>query len=128
MAKKFKTTPEVQNFDYGSIKQEHKDAVLEILSYLRERSNIPTDMLIEDLKIKWQIEEVPMFDEKETLFWQLTHDEPIQPVIQGWTETTDKDGQKIRMPYLVLCADITYFDYLAKQIIKKSKKLKIKVD
>jgi hypothetical protein len=128
MAKEFKVTPEIQNFDYGSIKKEHKEAVQEILSYLKERSNIPTDMLIEDLKLKWQLEEIPMLDEKETLFWQFVKDEPIKPVIQGWTETTDENGKKIRIPYLVLSADMTYFDHLVKQIIKKSKKIKVKLD
>jgi hypothetical protein len=44
------------NFDYGSIKEGDKKLVEEIISLLQSRAGIPTQMIIEELKHKFQLE------------------------------------------------------------------------
>jgi len=71
-------------FDYGDIKQRDKDVVLEIIKWLRERNGVPVDMLIDELKIKFQLEEVPMKKVEDTVWGQLTKGERLGASIQGF--------------------------------------------
>ena len=110
-------------FDYGSIKQEHKDVVIEIIKWLRERNGVPVEMLIEELKIKFRIEEVPMKKIEDTVWGQLTKGEKLGASIQGYREITE-DGKRIRIPHIGFSADLDYLDEFLNRIVEKVNKIK----
>jgi hypothetical protein len=111
-------------FDYGDIKQEHKDVVLEIIKWLRERNGVPVEMLIEELKIKFHIEEVPMKKIEDTVWGQLTKGERLGASIQGYRETKDENGKRIRIPHIGFSADLDYLDKFLNRIVEKVNKIK----
>jgi hypothetical protein len=111
-------------FDYGDIKQEHKDVVLEIIKWLRERNGVPVEMLIEELKIKFHIEEVPMKKIEDTVWGQLTKGERLGASIQGYRETKDENGKRIRIPHIGFSADLDYLDEFLNRIVEKVNKIK----
>ncbi len=113
-------------FDYGDIKKEHKDVVLEIIEWLRSRNGVPTEMLIEELKIKFQIEEIPMKKVEDTVWGQLTKGEKLGASIQGFRETKDEDGNRIRIPHIGFSADLDWLDGFVNRLIKKAKEIKNK--
>ena len=112
------------NYDYGDIKQRDKEVVLEIIKWLRERNGVPVDMLIEELKIKFQLEEVPMKKVEETVWGQLTKGEKLGASIQGYREITDKDGKRLRIPHIGFSADLDYLDEFVNRLIKKAQEIK----
>ena len=114
------------NFDYGDIKQRDKEVVLEIIKWLRERNGVPVDMLIEELKIKFQLEEVPMKKVEDTVWGQLTKGEKLGASIQGYREITDKDGKRLRIPHIGFSADLDYLDEFLNRIVEKANKIKEK--
>ena len=113
-------------FDYGDIKQEHKDVVLEIIKWLRERNGVPVDMLIDELKIKFQLEEVPMKKVEDTVWGQLTKGERLGASIQGYRETKDENGKRIRIPHIGFSADLDYLDEFLNRIVEKVNKINLK--
>ena len=110
-------------FDYGNIKQEHKDVVLEIIQWLRGRDGIPTEMLIEELKIKFKLEEIPMKKIEDTVWGELTKDEKLGQSIQGFRDTT-VDGKRVRIPHIGFSADLDYLDGFVNRLIQKANKVK----
>jgi hypothetical protein len=113
-------------FDYGDIKKEHKDVVLEIIEWLRSRNGVPTEMLIEELKIKFQIEEVPMKKVEDTVWGQLTKGEKLGASIQGFREAKDENGNRIRIPHIGFSADLDWLDGFVNRLIKKAEEIKNK--
>ena len=113
-------------FDYGDIKKEHKDVVLEIIEWLRSRNGVPTEMLIEELKIKFQIEEVPMKKVDDTVWGQLTKGEKLGASIQGFREAKDENGNRIRIPHIGFSADLDWLDGFVNRLIKKAEEIKNK--
>lgn len=111
-------------FDYGDIKQRDKDVVLEIIEWLRSRNGVPVDMLIEELKIKFQLEEVPMKKVEDTVWGQLTKGERLGASIQGFRETKDENGKRIRIPHIGFSADLDYLDEFLNRIVEKANKIK----
>tara|TARA_B100002019_G_C20817933_1_gene379136 strand:- start:117 stop:503 length:387 start_codon:yes stop_codon:yes gene_type:complete len=110
-------------FDYGDIKQEHKNVVLEIIEWLRGRNGVPTEMLIEELKIKFQIEEIPMKKIEDTVWGELTKDERLGQSIQGYRDTK-VDGKRVRIPHVGFSADLDYLDGFVNRLIEKANKIK----
>jgi hypothetical protein len=47
-------------YDYGSISDGDKAVVNEIIKLLRERKGVPSEMVVEELKTKFDLVEVPM--------------------------------------------------------------------
>jgi len=113
-------------FDYGDIKKEHKDVVLEIIELLRSRNGVPAEMLIEELKIKFDIDEVPMKKVEDTVWGQLTKDEKLGASIQGFREAKDEDGKRIRIPHIGFSADLDWLDGFVNRLIKKAEEIKNK--
>jgi len=113
-------------FDYGDIKQRDKEVVLEIIEWLRSRNGVPVDMLIEELKIKFQLEEVPMKKVEDTVWGQLTKGEKLGASIQGFREAKDEDGKRIRIPHIGFSADLDWLDGFVNRLIKKAEEIKNK--
>tara|TARA_R110001592_G_scaffold114758_1_gene314864 strand:+ start:4410 stop:4853 length:444 start_codon:yes stop_codon:yes gene_type:complete len=111
-------------FDYGDITERDKDVVMEIIKLLRERENIPYDMIIEEMKIKFQLEEIPMQDISHSVWGQMTKDERIGQSIQGFRMATDENGKKIKIPHVGFSADLDYLNEFIQRLVKKIGQIK----
>lgn len=111
------------NFDYGDITERDKKVVEEVINHFRNRQGVPAEMVIEELKTKWQLVEIPMAKIEDSVWGQLTKDERIGQSVQGFRETTDKDGKKIRIPHIGFSADLDYLDEFLNRLVAKISKL-----
>ena len=113
------------NYDYGSIKEEHKKLVEEIISLLQSRAGIPTQMIVEELKHKFQLETIPMAKIEDSLWYQFTKNERIGHSVQGFREAKDKNGKRIRIPHIGFSADLDYLDEMIQRIVKQIKDIPV---
>jgi hypothetical protein len=113
-------------FNYGSVTKEHKEAVQEVISILEDRTTLGMDisMIVAELKQKFNIEEVPIFDVKKSKWYNYTRDERIGASIQGWRLDKDENGNSIRVPFIGMGADLDYLDEMLDRIIKKHEESK----
>jgi len=56
---------------------------------------------------------------EESLWHALTKDERIGQSMQGYKDTTDKDGKKIRIPHIGFSADLDYLDEFINRLAVK---------
>lgn len=115
------------NYDYGNVSEQDKKVVSEVISHLRTRSNIPTEMVVEELKQKFSITEVPVKDIDQTLWHKLTwkHRDILRPNVQGYKLKTLENGTKLKLPIVMFSADIDQLDEILKDIIEQAKKLNV---
>jgi hypothetical protein len=81
-------------FDYGSIKEEHKQAVMEVMELARASGN---DVFAEFLKHKFKIEEPVKIDYKQSEFYKHCVANDIKVWNMGWVQ--DGGGNKPEEPY-----------------------------
>ncbi len=81
-------------------------------------------MVVEELKSKFDLVEKPMKKIEDTVGGQLTKDERIGQSIQGFRQTIDENGNKIRIPHIGLSADLDYLDGFLNRLIQKASKIK----
>lgn len=87
------------------------------------KKNIPLKFSIEQIENDYNVKELPMMDVKSTLWYQLTKDEKIGANIQGF-RTIEKDGKKIRIPFICFGADLDYLEGMMKRLVTKIRLLK----
>jgi len=105
-------------YDYGSITDQDKRVVKEILKLLKERANVPCKMFAEELAIKFDISQIPEMSYEDSNWHKLTKDFRLGEAIQGFREDT-KDGKKIRIPHMGFSADLEELEKLADTLTKK---------
>lgn len=110
-------------FDYGDITDRDKDVVKEVISLIESRPGVPGNMIVAELKEKFEIVTVPMMKLEDSIWHQLTKDERIGFSMQGFRQTTDKDGNKIRIPHIGFSADLDYLDEFTNRLAKKIQSL-----
>ena len=111
-------------YDYGSISDSDKTVVNEIINLLRQRKGVPSEMLVEEIKTRFDLVEVPMKKVEDTVWGQLTKDERIGASIQGFRETKDENGNRLRIPHIGFSADLDYLDGFLNRLIQKASKIK----
>jgi hypothetical protein len=111
-------------YDYGSISDGDKAVVNEIIKLLRERKGVPSEMVVEELKTKFDLVEVPMKKIEDTVWGQLTKDERIGQSVQGFRQSIDENGNKIRIPHIGFSADLDYLDGFLNRLIQKAQEIK----
>ena len=111
-------------YDYGSISDSDKKVVNEIISLLRQRKGIPVEMIIEELKTKFELVEIPMKKIEDSVWGQLTKDERLGQSIQGFRQSTDENGNKVRVPHVGFSADLDYLDEFVNRLMIKLKDIK----
>ena len=114
----------ISNYDYGDITDRDKVVVREIIDLLRAREQVPCGMFAEELKTRFQLEEVPMQDIESSVWGQLTKDERLGQSVQGFKLSTDENGKKIRIPHIGFSADLEYLDEFVNRLTKKIKRIK----
>ena len=110
-------------FDYGDISDKQKEVVKEIIDLMRAREQIPCGMFAEELKQKFQLEEIPMKKIEDSVWGQLTKDERLGVSIQGHRLSVE-DGKKIRIPHIGFSADLDYLDEFVNRLTNKIKNIK----
>jgi len=106
-------------FDYGDITDRDKSVVEEVINLLQARPGVPSEMVIAELKEKFQLVQIPMMKVEDSVWHQLTKDERLGFSMQGFRQTTDNDGNKIRIPHIGFSADLDYLDEFVNRLAKK---------
>ena len=106
-------------FDYGDITDRDKSVVEEVINLLQARPGVPSEMVIAELKEKFQLVQIPMMKVEDSVWHQLTKDERIGQSMQGFRQTTDENGDKIRIPHIGFSADLDYLDEFVNRLAKK---------
>ena len=106
-------------FDYGDITDRDKSVVEEVINLLQARPGVPSEMVIAELKEKFQLVTIPMMKVEDSVWHQLTKDERIGQSMQGFRQTTDENGDKIRIPHIGFSADLDYLDEFVNRLAKK---------
>ena len=106
-------------FDYGDITDRDKSVVEEVINLFQARPGVPSEMVIAELKEKFQLVQIPMMKVEDSVWHQLTKDERIGQSMQGFRQTTDNDGNKIRIPHIGFSADLDYLDEFVNRLAKK---------
>ena len=116
------------NYDYGNITDNDKKVVNEIIELLRNRSEVglPIDMIIEEIKTRFNLVEIPMKKIEDSVWGQLTKDERLGQSVQGFRQVTDDEGNKIRIPHVGFSADLDYLDEFVNRLVKKIDNIKNK--
>ena len=106
-------------FDYGDITDRDKSVVEEVINLFQARPGVPSEMVIAELKEKFQLVTIPMMKVEDSVWHQLTKDERIGQSMQGFRQTTDENGDKIRIPHIGFSADLDYLDEFVNRLAKK---------
>jgi hypothetical protein len=115
-------------FDYGEVTSRDKKVVEEVINVMRERQGVPFNLVEEELKIKFQLKTVPMMKVEDSIWHQLTKDERLGQAMQGFKETVDDNGEKLRIPHIGFSADLDYLDEFVNRLTKKIASLPITKD
>ena len=113
-------------YDYGNITDSDKLLVKEIIDLMRQREQIPCGMFAEELKTRFQLVEIPMKKIEDSVWGQLTKDERLGQSVQGFRQSTDENGEKIRIPHVGFSADLDYLDEFVNRLVKKIEGIKSK--
>ena len=111
-------------YDYGNITDSDKKVVEEIIDLMRNRGEVPCNMFAEELKTRFQMEEIPMRNIEDSVWGQMTKDERLGQSIQGFRQSTNEKGEKIRIPHVGFSADLDYLDEFCNRLAIKFKKIK----
>lgn len=111
-------------YNYGEVSDSDKVVVREIIDLMRNRGEVPCSMFAEELKTRFNLVEIPMKKIEDSIWGQLTKDERIGQSIQGFRQSTDENGEKIRIPHVGFSADLDYLDEFVNRLIKKVKEIK----
>jgi uncharacterized protein (UPF0210 family) len=114
----------IPGYDYGSVTQRDKLLINEIVSILKNRKQVPVDMIVEEINAKFNLEEVPMMKLEDTLWYQLTKDEPLAQNVQGFRMSLDEKQNKIKVPFISFQADLDFLDGFINRIVQKVNNLK----
>jgi len=109
----------------SDITGEHKKIAEDILRQVKEdqSKNIPLKFTISQIENDYKIKEVPIMDTENSLWYEFTKDEKIGANIQGY-RTCEKNGKKIRIPFVAFGADLDYLDEMMKRIITRINTIK----
>tara|TARA_B100000085_G_C18333363_1_gene427199 strand:+ start:220 stop:660 length:441 start_codon:yes stop_codon:yes gene_type:complete len=113
-------------FDYGDVTDRDKKVVEEVIELIRQRPGVPGDMIIEELKTKFQLVEIPLKKIEDSIWGQLTKDERLGQSVQGFRNSTDEHGNQIRIPHVGFSADLDYLDEFVNRLVKKIERIKNK--
>ena len=106
-------------YDYGDVTDRDKQVIGEVIELIENRPGVPGEMIVAELKEKFQLVTIPMMKVEDSVWHQLTKDERIGQSIQGFRQTTDKDGNKIRIPHIGFSADLDFLDEFVNRLATK---------
>ena len=121
--KQFDETQYETVYDYGAISDADKKLVKEFVKILEDRQGVPTPVLINELKTKFELEEHEYKKLEDGKWYELTHDfsTKIQYHHQGFKQIQIGDGKVLRIPHLAFSLDLDRLNDLADHIENKVK-------
>ena len=111
-------------YDFGDIKENDLKIVQAILEILEKKDNCSISEIKKEIKEKFKIEKIPYMKIEDSLWFHFTKDAQIGSSIQGYRTTTDKNGNKIKIPHIGFSADLDFLDKLIENILKKGDSLR----
>lgn len=107
---------------YEDITDDVKKAVEDIIRILKDRTSqgVPVDLICQELLQLFKIENIPIMNEKTTLWYELTKDEKIGSSYQGY-KIISKDGKKLKIPHIAFSADLDMLEDFSKRLLQKVK-------
>jgi hypothetical protein len=112
-------------YDYGSVSKQDKKVVEEIINILSSRENVPNNIVVEEIKHKFGIKQIPIMSIEKTIWHQLTKDEKLGQSIQGYKTIKDKNGNDIKIPHIAFSADLDDLEKIINRILQKIRDLKL---
>lgn len=111
--------------DHEDVTKEQQKIAEDILQFVKndQSKNIPLKFTISQIENSYKLKQIPMMNTENSLWYQFTKDEKIGANIQGY-RSAEKDGEKIRIPYIAFGADLDYLDEMMKRIITRINSLK----
>jgi hypothetical protein len=95
-------------FDYGDIKEEHKEAAAEIINLLNQQG---LGLVGEMIKVKFKLKEVPKYDPASSPFVAACAEAGVYCAIQGYIQE-GVEPNLIQYPLMAICEDIRKFEKL----------------
>ena len=100
-------------FNYGDIKEEHKQAVLEVMELARQQGN---DVFAELLKHKFKIEEPVKVEYTDTIFAKACEAADVKLWLMGWVQDGLDDAGSPHYPVVSITEDIRKIENLVEAI------------
>lgn len=105
--------------DLANVTDEQKAAVEEVIRILKSREGIPLSIVIPEIKIAFGMEDIPMIDIKESVWYQMTKEYLQNGVIQGYKVVTNPDGSKVKVPHVAFSHDLDKLDVMLQEMAAK---------
>jgi hypothetical protein len=111
----------VKNYDYSNISAADKELVEEFCKILVDREGVPTIVLINELKTRFQLENQKYMQKNESRWYEYTKDilKDSQYVHQGFKNVKQKNNEVLRIPHYAISLDLDQYDLLLEHIEKK---------
>jgi|TARA_B100001093_G_C26493504_1_gene870071 hypothetical protein len=112
------------NFNYDNITFEHKEAIKEVITILRDsdQKGVPLNMIIPMLRVKFGVEDIPEMSLDESKMIKLARQfqektgQSIGETIQGYTLKSDN----YKVPHISFSSDLDILDEFLK-FVKENK-------
>ena len=113
--------------DHEDLSDRDKKIAEDILKKIKENQshNIPLKHTISQIKENYKIEEIPLMNIEDSLWYEFTKDEKLGTNVQGYT-TTERDGKRIRIPHVHFSADLDYLNDMIGRFITRINNLRNK--
>jgi ribosomal protein S3AE len=102
---------------------EQKKAIRSVLQHIKNRKNIPLDIVLQEIQQQYSLEDVPEMNIEESIWYQLTKNERIGFQKQGF-RVDIVNGKRVKIPHLSFSSDLDYLDNMINRIIEKIKNIK----
>jgi len=113
--------------DHEDLSDRDKKIAEDILKKIKENQshNIPLKHTISQIKENYKIEEIPLMNIEDSLWYEFTKDEKLGTNVQGYT-TTERDGKRIRIPHVHFSADLDYLNDMIGRFVTRINNLRNK--
>ncbi len=105
---------EIMPFDYGSVTEQHKEAVKEVINVIKSMPTASPEVLAIALERKFEIEELPKFDMMTTEICQKAAKIGLTPQLAGWV---NENNERL-FPVVFFSADIRKYVELQEELKK----------
>ena len=105
---------EIMPFDYGSVTDQHKEAVKEVINLIKSMPKASPEILAIALEHKFEIKDLPKFDMMTTEICQKAAKIGITPQLAGWV---NENNERL-FPVVYFSADVRKFVELQEELKK----------
>lgn len=102
---------------------DQKKAIRSVLQHIKNRKNIPLDIVLQEIEQQYSLEDVPEMNIEESIWYQLTKNERIGLQKQGF-RIDIVNGKRVKIPHLSFSSDLDYLDNMINRIVEKIKNIK----